>query len=300
MSNLSRRLFGEPVEQILQQVLRWSESFSAALGGEQAGRGEDDPPGGGLQGFLIRVVRVSVDLERGGIQGVVENVTGDQPTFGQPMTFAFESQALPGLEELAVTGTFDHVRPEAPADSISFRLVGYDATGATLSQSSEWPIRVRRGRADVEATVKLTAGGAIDASARLRLRGAELEAPFRGDSPLAAPMADAVEAIRELDVRVTARGTRSDYELEIESNVDRALSDAVGGMLRQQSARFVRELDERIRERAGKSLAELERSERALEDVSGLLGERQDLGQRVLEVKPRELKRQLKKLGLPF
>jgi hypothetical protein len=71
-------------------------------------------------------------------------------------------------------------------------------------------------------------------------------------------------------------------------------------MLRQQSARFERELDERIRERAGKSLAELERSERALEDVSGLLGERQDLGQQLLEVKPRELKRQLKKLGLPF
>ncbi len=300
MSNLSRRLFGEPVEQILQQVLRWSEPFNAALGGEQAGPGEVDPPGGGLQGFLIRVARVSVDLERGGIQGVVENITGDQSTFGQPMTFAFESQALPGLEELTVTGTFDRVRPEAPADSISFRLAGYDATGATLSQSSEWPIRVGRGWADVDATLKLTAGGAIDASARLHLRNAELEAPFRGDSPLAAPMADAVEAIRELDVRVTARGTRSDYELEIESNVDRALSDAVGGMLRQQSARFERELGERIRERAGKFLAELERSERALEDVSGLLGERQDLGKRVLEVKPHELKRQLKKLGLPF
>ncbi len=300
VKNLSGRLFGEPVEQILQQALRFSEPLRTALGGEPAESEEVDSEGGSLQGFLIRVARVSLEFERGGIQGVVENITGDPAAFGQPTTFAFESQALPGLEGLSLTGSFDHVRPDAPLDSISFELVGYDAAGATLSESPEWPIRVARGSADVNATLTLAAAGVIDVRARLRLRGAQLVAPFRADSPLAEPMADAIEAIRELDVRVTARGTLSDYELKIESNADRTLSDAVGGMLRQQSARFERELGSRIRERTGQSLAKLERSERSLEGLSGLLGEREDLGRQVLEVKPKELKRQLRKLGLPF
>ena len=230
----------------------------------------------------------------------MENITSDPPALGRPTTFAFESTTLPGLESLSLTGVVDHVRPEAPADSLSLRLVGYDAGGATLSHSLDWPIRVASGRADAEVAVKLGAAGALAASARLRLHDAKLAAPFRGDSPLVAPMADPVEAMRELDVRVSALGTRSDYRLEIESNADRTLSNAVGGMLRRQATRFEQELAKRIHDRASGPLAELAQSEQALARVAGRIGERESLGERAMGVKPQQLKRQLEKLGLGF
>ena len=299
-ANLSRRLFGEPIDQILQQAVRWSEVFAASLAGDSPESGEVDEQGGALRGFRIRVARISVELERGGIHGVVENITGDPGALDRPLTFAFESDALPGLESLSLTGVLDHRRPEAPADSLVLQLVGYDARGATLSYSPEWPIRVASGLADADATLKLGAAGAMDASARLLLRNAQLAAPFRGDSPLAAPMAAAVEAITELDVRVSVRGTRADYRLEIESNADRALSDAVGGLLRRQTTLFEQELGKRIQAQASGALAELEQSEQLLEEIAGLFGEREGLGLQALDVKPRKLRRQLQKLGLPF
>ena len=172
-----------------------------------------------------------------------------------------------------------------------------DALELTLARFREQ--QQRGGRHERQARLALGAADSLDATARLHLRDAKLDPAFRADSVLAAPIAGAVEAVTDLEISVSARGTTSDYRMEIASNADRILSQAVGGM-RRQTVHFERTLREEILGRTRGPLAELTRGEGELAALSGLLRERTHLGEQALDVKPKTLKDQLKKLQLRF
>lgn len=287
VSNLTASLLGDPVGQLLDQALAWSDRLQAMVGGTGEPTAEPGPD------FLIRLARVSIELAQGAVHGTVTDITGNQPAFGKPMTLAFAADAVPGVQEVRVDGVLDRVDPERPADSLNVLVRGYDAAGLTISNSAEWPISVGSGQVAGDVTLALGADGAMTATARLQLSDAQVNAPFPGTTPVARSLAEVVEGIREVVVDVKATGTIADYQLQIESNADQIFADAVGGLLRREGERFSRELREAVLAATEDSLAELGRGQQGLVELESILGDRSDAGQRALDVK-------LKGLGKKF
>ena len=90
-----------------------------------------------LPDFLIRVTRVSVNLDLGDLAGTVHNMTTDQPTLGHPTTFTFSGEQLKGVKSVALEGALNHVVPADPKDQMTFQAKGYELTNLVLSKDSQ-------------------------------------------------------------------------------------------------------------------------------------------------------------------
>jgi len=294
-ANLTASLLGDPIGQIVEQAIGWSERLQEMVAGEEGAQTAEE---GATPDFLVRVARVSVELARGQILGTVNDITANQPLFGQPTTLAFAADAVPGLEELRLDGVLDRVDPDQPADSLDLVVRGYDAAGLSLSEDPSYPISITSGKADGEATLELGAADSMKASASLRLGNARLAAPFPGDSPLSRALAGAVEGVGELALTASAVGTTTDYRLQIESNVDRIFSDAIGGLLAREGERLTRELRTAILGETSGPLQALGREQQGLLEIEDVLSSRAGAGETVLDLKAGGLGKQLKKLKL--
>ena len=85
---------------------------------------------------------------------------------------------------------------------------------------------------------------------------------------------------------MTASGTTQDYEIGIQSNLDRILARAAGGILRRQATRFRDELGDRILASTRGPLKELAGQRGELDGFAREFGRRENLGEELLGAKP--------------
>ena len=120
LANMSQTLLGPQIGSWVHEGAAWYERAKPLLEGARAVGGEEGPQvhkplrGKGLDvhfkeahplpDFLIRLTKVSVDLDLGELAGTVHNITTDQPTLGQPTTFAFSGDRLKGVQSVSLEG----------------------------------------------------------------------------------------------------------------------------------------------------------------------------------------------------
>ncbi|MBI3603051.1 MAG: TIGR03545 family protein [Nitrospirae bacterium] len=77
-----------------------------------------------LPDFLIRLSKVSAQLDVGDVSGRIENITPDQDILGLPLTFSFAGEKLKGVQSLHFAGTLNHVLPESATDGDGRSAIG--------------------------------------------------------------------------------------------------------------------------------------------------------------------------------
>ena len=291
LANMSQTLLGSQIGSWVHQGVEWYERAKPFLEGAQAMGGSEAEPevqkplrGKGvdvhfteeqpLPDFLVRLARVSLNLDVGNLAGTIHNVTSDQPTLGKPLTFEFAGEQLKGVHTVAVEGTLNHIVPAQSRDQFSLKAKGYELDGMALSKDVKWPVMLKRGLGDITVDATLQ-GRALTAQGSGHLRALQLDAGAAGDSnPLTKALSSAVSGISQLSLKANVAGTLDNYNVELSSDLDRILQDAAGKMVNELAAKFGGELQTAISAKIAEPMKQLQEALGGFNAIGGDLGDR--------------------------
>jgi uncharacterized protein (TIGR03545 family) len=195
-----------------------------------------------LPDFLIRVTKVSVQLPMGDFSGAIKNITPDQNLLGQPLLFAFSGEKLSGVRSVRLDGAVNRVSPGSPEDSINLRLEGYKIQAKSISQDSSLPLTLGKGDADLELKAALSKGF-IDATVAAKLQGVHISAGGTdAKSGIGRAVSSALSGVSTVGVKARITGPTDNYQMQISSNLDDILKNAVGSIIKDQVAQFENKL----------------------------------------------------------
>ena len=289
LANLGQTLLGKQIGTKLKEVAGYYEMVRPYLEGMETsgGAAEKEPAivrGKGqdihftehepLPEFLIRLAKVSLNLDIGEISGQLENITPDQAILGKPLTYGFAGSQLKELQRITIDGALDHRDATNAKDTLNFNVVGYRVQPIPLSTQPEWPVVVRNGLADMTVNAELQ-GQKIQATGDAQLSSLKVSAGKPDDTnPLTKALSGAVSDISSLNVQADVTGTLQDYHVQIQSELDRLLKNAAGNMVKNLSASLGKELQSAISAKVAGPLKALTGSLGGLDSIGGELTNR--------------------------
>ncbi|WP_342349900.1 TIGR03545 family protein [uncultured Nitrospira sp.] len=290
LAHVSQTLLGSRIGSWVHQGAAWYERAKPYLEGAPAGGGDDGPQvhkplrGKGvdvhfkevhpLPDFLIRLTKVSVSLGAGDLAGTFHNITTDQPTFGQPTTFAFSGDRLKGVQSVSLEGVLNHVVPADSKDHLMGQVKGYELDNLALSKDDKWPVTLASGVGDVNVNAELKDQG-LTVHVTGNFRSLHFSAGKEGDTnPLTKSLSSAVTGVSEFSVQANVTGTLEQHEVTVSSDLDRLLQDAAGKMVNELGAKFGTELQSAISAKMAEPMQQLQSNLSGFEEIAAQLTER--------------------------
>jgi uncharacterized protein (TIGR03545 family) len=234
-----------------------------------------------LPDLLIKLAKVSLSLDIGDFSGEIQNITPDQNILGKPMTLALANEKLEGIESIQLDGTFDHIHPAKPTDTLAVKLRGYRAKDIPLSESEEWPITLTEGSVNFGGTASLS-GESLKADLEASLSSARLTTNFQNQDVIAQALADTLSGISSFQAKVQIEGTLEEFDIAIQSDIDRLLKQAVEKPVHAQVTKLEAELKSEILSKVDGPLKEMMGGLGEFDDISGELTQRLNLGDETL------------------
>ncbi|MBW2330415.1 MAG: TIGR03545 family protein, partial [Deltaproteobacteria bacterium] len=297
LTNVSRLVFGGKIGKWADTALDWYERLRPVLerskerkeGHEVVkpvrGKGADvrfkeHQP---LPDFLIRIAHVSMEIPAGSIRGQIRNITPDQDVLGVPLTYDFSGEDLTRLRSVKLDGTLNHVDPSSPKDTANFKIRGYQVTDMSLSDSAELPMVLKKATANLKARASLS-GETLKANLLAGLQSVEIATRSQDEAGgLVKAMALAVSDIKKFGVEANISGTLKAYDLQLSSDLDRVLKEAVRKQVEAQVTRLEKELQSAISEKVSEPMADIKASLGGLSAISSELTARLNLGNELLK-----------------
>jgi len=213
-----------------------------------------------LPDVLIRMATVSVQLDVGNLNGRIENITPDQHILGKPLTFAFAGDKLNGVQSIRLDGTMNRVMPVSPKDHMQVRVRGYQVPPTVLSDRVDWPVALGKAMADADLQVTVS-GQAVAGQATVGLQSVKLTAGKpAAANPVIKAIGGALAGVTAFTVKAEIAGTVEQCDLQLTSDLDRVLKDAVGKQVQALADQFTKELESAVMARVGGPLNELKSS----------------------------------------
>ncbi len=270
--NVSRVLLGPVVTRRLEQVLYlWEKYGVVSERVKKARAGQEKRPERGkginvtfperrpLPRFLVYKAAATAEYRGSSFGGKILNICFNQPVLGRPMTFEFSGETLEWANAATVEGSIDRTKPETPVNTFKAVIQGYETRDLKLSGGGALPVEVSAGSADIDFNAVLKEG-ALDVRADTRMSGLSMVLSDGGKSlgSLSGPVSDALGRIKTARVSATARGSGSNYDLKITSDVDDQLRSAVEDVFREQAREFQQRLQAGVREQTDQYIKEAE------------------------------------------
>lgn len=231
-----------------------------------------------LPDFLIRTAKVSISIPAGDFSGAVKNITPDQNVLGQPLLFIFSGEKLPGIRSVRLDGAINRVSPGSPRDNINLRLEGYKLQAKSVSKDSSLPLTLEKGDVDLEVKAAL-AKGIIDATVAAKLQGVRISAGGAdAQSDFGKAVSSALSGVSTVGLQARITGPVDNYQVEISSNLDEILKNAVGSIIKDQVSQFENKLRAAI---SGKVSGPLQEAKGSLGGFEGL---EKEIGSRISQL----------------
>jgi uncharacterized protein (TIGR03545 family) len=311
MANVANALFGGNIGYWAKTSAAWYERLQPVLAAS-AGKGGGPEVVKPLRGkgvdvrfaerrplpdFLISTARVTAEIPAGTLKGEVLRITPDQDILGAPTTFEFSGDELQQLRSVALRGEINRVKPAQPRDTVSLAANGYHIQRAVLSENPKWPVVLDGAEADVNVTA-VVASGALDANVDSRLSDVRFSSGVRKpQGRVAEAIASALADVKAVQLGATVTGTTKDPEVNVTSDLDAVLKNAVGKMVSEQTARLEADLKAAIAEKVNGPLKELKEQLAGYGELGQALASRSDALNALLTEK---LPPKIKGLKLPF
>jgi uncharacterized protein (TIGR03545 family) len=303
LTRLTQSLFGGEVSEKIETGLRWYDKakpivdYLEAQKQKQAQAAKTAPPKperfkgidvrfreeAPLPDFLIRKILVSAKVEAGAFTGRLHDITGDQMILGRPMTFHFSGQQMPGMESFSLDGVINRLNPKAPLDQANLQIQKLGLKTFHLAKSEKFPVVLTHGMVNMTAKAVfeksfMTAGfstrfGPIDVSA----------GPHETNNPLVLALSSALMDVKKFELSAKITGTRDDYDMAFDSDLDQILKDAVEKRVLEQVALLKADLKEKMMEKAQKPIADLRLKLGTFAPILDDLTARGKIGDEILE-----------------
>jgi predicted RecB family endonuclease len=142
---------------------------------------------------------------------------------------------------------------------------------------------LKKASADFKADTVLS-GQAIKADLLAGLKSVQISTGVKKDAnTLAKALASSLSDVKRFNIRVDISGTLKDYNMQLSSDLDRVLKDAVGKQVKAQAARLEEELKARISEKVNGPLGDLKADLGGLDAMGSELTSRLNLGHDLLK-----------------
>jgi len=302
VSNITQVLFGPKISYWVEGALVWYERLRPVIERtkqiQKDSEGKEEPevikpirakgvdvrfkekkP---LPDFLIKMADTSLQIKAGDIKGKINNITPDQDILGIPLSFAFSGDHLKEADSVKLEGELNHIAPSKPKDKANLRIRGYRIENLVMSESKELPIVLKKGLADLKLSVSRR-GDVISANALTRFYSVQLLSPKEGAGSLIKAVNSSLSAIRNLNINVEISGTLKDYDIRLSSDLDRVLKNFIGKQLKEQTARFEKELKVAISEKVKGPFGDLKSDLDGFDSISSVISSRLEEGNKLLK-----------------
>ncbi|MEK7747837.1 MAG: TIGR03545 family protein [Nitrospirota bacterium] len=275
LTKMARTLFGGEVATMINTGFRWYDKFKPVQDWieekqrEQAAKPKEIKPERfkginvrfrerePLPDFLIRKIHISARAEAGAFSGLVRDVTGDQPILGRPTTFQFSGRQMSRMESFSLSGMVNRLNPNLPIDQANLKIQDFGLKTFHLAKSEQFPVVLTHGMTDL--TAKVTLGkSSVAANFGANFGPITISAgPKDSNKPLVLALAGALMDVKAFGLTAQIAGTRDDYDIQMQSDLDEILKAAMENRVREQVELLKGRLKEKIMERVGKPIAEL-------------------------------------------
>lgn len=248
IASFSRLLFEPRLTLWVERALLWHERLQPLL--QRVGSGKDvvrplSGPGVDvrfreqepLPDFLVRSVTASAQLGLGDVVGRVRNLTPDQNLLGQPMSFAFAGEGLPRASSLALEGEANRVSRFTWGDTMKLRIRDFRVENLAILEFAGVPVTLVSGTGTLEAQAVFNQAGLF-----LDLNLAVDPARFsveqgKGFGSIRESLSSALERTVRFSVKASVRGTVKEYRINITSDLEEVLKEAVAVEVKGQFAK---------------------------------------------------------------
>lgn len=266
-SNISKLLFGETITEVSEQIIYWYTKIKPLLltnlednkqeleaKPERAkGRYIHFPITNPSPDFLIRSLALSMKLDKGSISGSMRDITHQPQIIARPMLLKIDGEGLDSIKVISINGTFDHISPVQSLDKVKFMLEGVTLNKIEISKSHHLPITLSSAKGDIEGN--LSFGQGIFSG---KTNSTFSDAIFSSSAKegLAKEIGLALAKVEQFDLQVGLKGEIDDIDINIKSDLDRRLKNAVKGRLKDKEKQFEEKLKIKLDNELEKYLAD--------------------------------------------
>lgn len=283
LSNLTQGLFGKEVRTYLAYGLKayevlapWLENTGTAPVTEafepQRGQGHWvrfalSPPKPEL---VIETIELSQhDSEQSELTGEIRHLSSAPALWPEPITFSLALEQFKQSQAIAVNG-----RLQVPDNyQLDGTIDGLVLEALPLSSAKAFPLTLASASADISTNYRQQ-GSQLDMNTQLALTQVSL-AKFDTEGSIQKTLYQALQAQNTLDIRARLSGDIKDPNLNIESGLDKVLSEAIAGALQSKMASFNADLSQRINARGQSQLGALSKQASGLQELKNALLNRQ-------------------------
>lgn len=200
-----------------------------------------------LPDFLIRQTKAELQLRSGDIKGLINNITPDQHIMGVPLTFEFSGDNnMKGIKSVKINGILDHIKAAQSKDNIYSLIKGYDVDNLALSDESKLPLKINKASADLEMMAILK-GDNISANIIANLQSVKISLTNKDQAgSIANAIASALSDVSKFSARADINGTLDDYKINITSDLDSILKNALEKVIHKETEKLENKLKNTI------------------------------------------------------
>lgn len=236
-----------------------------------------------LPDFLIRQTKAGLQLRSGDIiKGLINNITPDQHIMGVPLTFEFSGDNMKGIKSVKINGILDHIKAAQSKDNIYFLIKGYDVDNLTLSDESKLPLKINKASADLEMTAILK-GDNISANIIANLQSVKISSNNKDRAgSIVNTIVSVLSDVSKFSARADINGTFDDYKINITSDLDSILKNALEKVIHKETEKLENKLKNTIMARVDEHLNQTNNSLRDFGIIKDELNNRLNLGDKLL------------------
>ena len=280
LSNMTQVLFGDQIGSWVRTGLLWYNRLQPVVERAKAAKAEKKgvtavrPVRGTgvdvrfkeyrpLPDFLIDRTAVSAETAAGLLSGTIRNITPDQNILGVPLTYSFKGEKLTAARSLAITGALNHIRPAKSEDTARVVVQAFRLQNLVLSAGKDLPVSLQDALVDFDLNGVYTQ--AMKAKFTANVSSAKMNVGGEGSNNLfVTSIRTALSKVNSFTICADMAGTLENYTMKINSDLDNVLKNAVGSVVKEQSAQLEQKLKAAIQEKTGGQLKDLQNTYGAL------------------------------------
>ncbi|MCH8312649.1 MAG: TIGR03545 family protein [Nitrospinae bacterium] len=321
-SNILASLLGPEIKEKIDLFWKYYEMVSPYLNKESGEKSQEEEQeyvrGKGVfvkfreqnpfPDFLIRHAKLSLDLFDTKIAGELKDFSDNQRVYGKPAVLNFSSDQDEKFESFKLTAKLDRTQSTSN-DSIDLNVKSLKLDNLEAGEGA----RIEKGFANIQSAFKIENQKNMSGFIQADLVGLVLKLPEQQENEIFQIVADILASTDKFYIKITIDGSRENYDVNIDSDLDQIISKAIKGVVTGKVKEFEQSLKSSIFSATGSPLAGLNDSLGGLLKFDGLLGDKSSAWTGLLDkagVAPagiqdklplkNKLPNVLKDLGLPF
>jgi uncharacterized protein (TIGR03545 family) len=280
--NLLGSLLGGEVKEKIDQFWKYYEMVSPYLNkGSGAKTQEDDEKyvrGKGVfvkfkeavpfPDFLIKHASLSLDFMDTQIAGDLKDFSDNQRIYGKPALISFSSDKDEKFDNFNLNIKLDRTKAAAD-DGIDLNVKGLKLNNVEAGEGA----KIEKGFANVKSSFKVVNEKELSGVIQADLGGLTLQIPNQQDNEIFNAIANTLASTDKFFIKIAIDGSRENYDMKIESDLDKIISKAITGAVTGKAKDFEKSLKSKIFSATGGPLAGASDSLGGFLKLDDLLGE---------------------------